>query len=334
MLLNPEQSRSLLAHALENGYAILAVNADSPACITDCLLAAKQADSPLIVETSLWQLKGHSFGAEDSVTGVARYIANLATLANSERFSDIPVIYHTDHIKGPETLNILGSAIRGIPQKIGDGEVLLHASTVSLDASNFDEQENIDTICQLAEIAKEAGKTVTLEMESAVDDRITDAEETKRLLGSVEEKYPGVIHIWAPGVGTQHGLNSDGYPDFHPDTIGKNVALVEEITGRRFGIALHGSSGLSNEQLTGAAEQGVVKVNWSSASLEIRSGLAAEYYIISEEKLDRAHKEWKVTMMDNGVQTYVSPRYIPTVVERMEVLRSAGMASKFLSPKG
>ena len=198
-----------------------------------------------------------------------------------------------------------------------------------MDASNFDEQENIDTICQLADIAKEAGKTVTLEMESAVDDRITDAEETKRLLGTVEEKHPGVIHMWAPGVGTQHGLNSEGYPDFHPDTIGKNVALVEEITGRRFGIALHGSSGLSNEQLTGAAEQGVVKVNWSSASLEIRSKLAAEYYKISAEKLDRGHKEWKVTMMDNGVQTYVSPKYIPTVVERMEVLRSAGMASKF-----
>ncbi len=331
MLLNPTQSRDLLAHALENGYAILAVNADSPACITDCLIAAKEADSPVIIETSLWQLKGHSFGAQHSVTGVARYIANLAVLANSDRFKDIPVIYHTDHIKGPETMNILGSAIRGIPQRFGDAEVLLHASTVSLDASNFEEEENVRTICQLADIANESAKVVTLEMESAVDDRITDADETKRLLGAVEEKHPGVIHMWAPGVGTQHGLSTSGYPDFHPDTIGRNVKLVEEITGRRFGIALHGSSGLSNEMLTAAAEQGVTKVNWSSASLEIRAKLAQEFFLLNAEKIDRSHKEWKVTMMDNGVQSYVSPRYIPSVIERMEVLKSKGQASKIVN---
>ena len=46
-------------------------------------------------------------------------------------------------------------------------------------------------------------------MESAVDDRITDVEETKNLLGSVEEQFPDHIHLWAPGVGTKHGFGDD-----------------------------------------------------------------------------------------------------------------------------
>ena len=41
MLLRPEDTRRLYEHAIAHGYAILAVNADSPAAVVDCLLAAK-----------------------------------------------------------------------------------------------------------------------------------------------------------------------------------------------------------------------------------------------------------------------------------------------------
>ena len=62
MLLSPTQSRAALRCALEHQFAILAVNADSPAAITDCLEAARECDAPIIIETSLWQLTGRSFG--------------------------------------------------------------------------------------------------------------------------------------------------------------------------------------------------------------------------------------------------------------------------------
>jgi fructose-bisphosphate aldolase, class II len=327
MLLTPLESRKLLTHALQNQYAILAVNADSHAAITDCLEAAFQMNAPIIIETSLWQLKGHSFGATDSILGLRRYLADIQAIANSERYKNIPVIYHTDHIKGPETMNILSNAIRGINLS---GEGLTHASTISLDASELSEEENVAHICQLIEIAKDAGVTVTLEMESAVDDGITPEDESRRLLGAVEEKYPGEIYLWAPGVGTQHGFTSDdGYSGFSPVTVEKNIKLIREITGRDFGIALHGSTGLSADKLAAAAKAGVTKVNWSSESLFVRSSAAREFYLSHEAQFERKHKDWKNTVMDNGVNSYVSKRYMPIVMDRIKLLGGEGQGSKF-----
>lgn len=332
MLLNPTQSRQLLQHALENQYAILAVNADSHAAVTDCLEVALQLNAPVIVETSLWQIKGHSYGNGDPVLGIARYLADLKVLADSERYVNVPVLYHTDHIKGPETMMILKAAIKGIPFSLGADAPFLRASTVSLDASDFSEEENINFMLELCRFADEMGVDVALEMESAVDDRITPPEETIKLIGSVEKEYPGKIALWAPGVGTQHGFTSDdGYSGFQPKVVENNVRLLKEITGRNIGIALHGSTGLSKEKLSEASRCGVVKVNWSSESLFTRSMAAKKYYENHEAQLDRKHKDWKNTAMDNGVSAFVSNLYQPVVRERMETLGCTGKASGFMA---
>lgn len=331
MLLSPIQSRQLLNHAFENSYAILAINADSHAAVTDCLEAARQTDAPVIIETSLWQIKGQSYGAGDPVVGVARYLADLMVLANSDVYKNIPVIYHTDHIKGPETARILKAAIQGIPLTFHRQELTLFASTVSLDASDMSEEGNIAMMMQLCEWADEAGVEVTLEMESAVDDRITPPEETEKLIGSVEKKHPGKIALWAPGVGTQHGFTStDGYREFQTITVERNVALLKKITGRNIGIALHGSTGLSPDKLTSASKCGVIKVNWSSESLYIRSMTAKKYYSEFAEKFDKKHKDWKNTVMDNGMTSYVSKEYIPVVAEKMKLLGGDGKGSLFM----
>jgi fructose/tagatose bisphosphate aldolase len=183
---------------------------------------------------------------------------------------------------------------------------------------------------QLCQLAKEAGVDVTLEMESAVDDRITPAEETEKLIGAVEAQYPGKIALWAPGVGTQHGFTSDdGYAGFQAKTIEDNVRLLQQITGRNIGIALHGSTGLSPEKLSAASKCGVTKVNWSSESLYLRSMAAKQYYTDFAEKFERKHPEWKNSVMDNGVAAHVSKVYVPKVVERIRILGAEGMAGRF-----
>jgi fructose/tagatose bisphosphate aldolase len=329
MLCDPIQSRRLFEHALDNNYAILAANADSHAAVTDCLNAAKLCDAPLIIETSLWQLEGHSYGAGDAIRGLSRYIADLAVLADSPEYRSIPVVLHTDHIKGPETMEILGAAIRGIPVTITGNSATLRASTVSLDASEFSDEENIEAISRLAAMAVESNVDVTLEMESAVDEGITPEEVTRNLIGSVEEKYPNAVCLYAPGLGTRHGFSAEGYPEFNSETVQRNIRLLKKITGRDIGLALHGSSGLSSGDLRDAAQAGVVKVNWSTESLMIRSRGAMAFYEDNAAKLDRAHSEWKVTAMDNGVQSHISPAYIDKVSERMRIINSEGKASDF-----
>lgn len=325
MLLSPIQSRKVLQHALTNRYAILAVNADSHAAVTDCLEAALQTNAPVIIETSLWQIKGHSFGAGDAVLGVARYLAGLAVLANSERYKNIPVIYHTDHIKGPETFTILEAAIKGIPFQFHEQHALLQASTVSLDASEFTHTQTIEYICRLCSFAKENHVPVTLEMEDAVDEGITSASVTEQLLGEVEKQFPNHIYLWAPGVGTQHGFGEN--MNFSPKTIEEQIKITKQVTGREIGIALHGSTGLSDADLSASAKAGVIKVNWSTESLLIRNLAAQEYFTTMQPRFDKKHKEWKNTVMDNGLTSFIALSYVPKVMHRIKVLGGEGKAT-------
>lgn len=324
MLLDPRQATALLRCALEHRFALLAVNADSPAALTDCLEAARACDAPLWIETSLWQLTGHSFGAGDPQLGLARYLAELTVLASHPRYASLPIGFHTDHIKGPETLAILRAAIQGIP--FGTTAHRLRASTLSLDSSELTESENIAHLIQLARFAEEAGVPVALEMEAGVDVGVTEIEVADRLLGAVESTVPGRIQLWAPGVGTQHGLSDTGYP-FSARAVEAHHRRASQLCGRPIGIALHGSSGLAESDLREGIAAGIAKVNWSSESLLLRSQAARDFYKTQAEALEKRHPRWKSTAMDHGVQSFVSQRYIPKVIERLQILGAAGKAS-------
>lgn len=330
MLLSPLQARALFEDALRHHYAILAVNADSPAAVLDCLEAARLADSPIIIETSLWQLKGHSFGAGDSILGLTRYLAELAVLANSTHYNSVPIVFHTDHIKGQETIAILTAAIKGVSIFGYNDSILLRASSISVDSSELTDDQNIALLRQLATIADNDSAPVLFEMEAGVDDGLTPLETTRTLLGGIESTHPGKVCLWAPGVGTRHGFSSEGFPTFSANHVSAQAALARELTGRPIGIALHGSSGLPQEHLLAAVQAGVVKVNWSSESLLIRSTAARKYYIENAPKLDKLHKEFKNTAMDNGLQTAISASYIPAVVDRICLLGGRAKAAPFM----
>jgi fructose-bisphosphate aldolase, class II len=324
MLLNALQARTVLGHALEHHYAILAINADSPAAINDCLEAALMANAPVIIETSLWQLMGHSFGLGDAWLGMKRFITQLEVMTQSERYAKIPVLYHTDHIKGPTALPLLQDAIRGLEVTMGGTTVQLSPTMISLDSSELSEAENIGAVFELCAAASTTDRPITLEMEAGVDDGLTPLDVAERLLGGVESKAPGHVYLWAPGVGTQHGLGDQSA--FDANTVAQHQQLASQLTGRPIGIALHGSSGLFEHALREAVAAGVAKVNWSSESLLLRSKTALEFYRTHTAQLEKTHPDWKNTAMDNGLQTFVSNAYIPKVVERIALLGGAGHA--------
>jgi fructose-bisphosphate aldolase, class II len=307
MLLNPIQTRELFLDALENRYAVLAVNADSHAAIVDVLEAAKQCDNaPVIIETSLWQLTGHSFGNGDPLFGVAQYLGYLTMLAVSEKYKDVPVVFHTDHIKGPRTLEILTAAFH------------FGASSLSLDSSEMAEDENINTARQICEL----GEPLTLELEAGVDDGLTELSVTDRIIGAIEQSHPNRLALWAPGCGTRHGFSAEGFPAFSATHVKAQQERASELANRPIGIALHGSSGLDSDALRAAVAAGVVKVNWSTESLILRSQAAREYYRVTSEKLEAGAAGFKDAAMNNGLQQYVADRYVPKVAERIRLLRS------------
>jgi fructose-bisphosphate aldolase class II len=329
MLLNPLQARELLLHALRNKYAILAVNADSPAAIGDCLESARLCKAPIIIETSLWQLQGASFGRGDAVLGLARYLADLSVLASSDRFAEIPVIFHTDHIKGPDLKPVLSAAIRGVALNLTRGEGALTASTLSVDASELSPEANIEILTWLAQCAQSANVPATFEMEDAVDDDYTSLETANRLVGSVESKAPGAVCLWAPALGTHHGLTQGGRA-FDPDLARQHVENLKRLTGREIGLALHGTSGLNEVSLISGVQAGVVKINWSSELLHLRANAGLEYFRKKVAAAEPDQGDWKNTVMDNGLQSFIGEVTIPVITNRIHLLGGEGRARDFV----
>jgi fructose/tagatose bisphosphate aldolase len=321
MLLDPTETRALITHALANNYAVLAVNADSPSAVFDVLDAAAQCDAPVIIETSLWQLKGRSFGAGNALLGIALYRAALAVLSENDPFKKVPVVLHTDHIKGPQTMEILEAALPVY-------------SSLSLDSSEMKPEQNIAAIGRLCSMANSLGVPATLEMEAGVDAGVSRLSDCDKIFGRAERNHPGYLALWAPGVGTQHGLGSDGYPTFDPTAVAAHQMRASELAGRPIGIALHGSSGLPEAGLRAAVRAGAAKVNWSSESLLLRSQAAKQFYETHSAQLEKEHEQWKVTAMDNGLQSFVSARYVPKVAQRITVLGGCGQGTAFMSSIG
>jgi fructose-bisphosphate aldolase class II len=141
------------------------------------------------------------------------------------------------------------------------------------------------------------------------------------------------VWLWAPGLGSRHGFSADGFPEFRPEAAGEHRQLARRILGRDLGIALHGSSGLPESQLRDAVAAGVVKVNWSSESLLLRSAAAASYYAENVAALDKSHPKFKATAMDNGLQTWISARYIPAVCDRIRLLGGENAAPRVLKKR-
>ncbi len=330
MLLSPREAQIVYTHALEHQYAILAVNADSPAAINDCLAAAKSVNAPIIIETSLWALNSHSFGLGDPWLGMKRFLTHLELVANDAKYAEIPVFYHTDHIKGAQALPLLHDAVRGLEISMGGTSFKLSPSSISLDSSELTESENINAILALCRTAALSNRAITLEMETGVDDGITPLEVTERLLAPIEREFPGSIFLWAPGVGTQHGFSETGFPEFSSEAITQQRNFVKNLIGRDVGLALHGSSGLPNADLQRAVQVGVIKVNWSSESLEIRSHLARDYYSQFGMQLERSHPKFKETAMDNGLQQFVAAGYVPKVAARIALLGGTNQASELM----
>ena len=104
---------------------------------------------------------------------------------------------------------------------------------------------------------------------------------------------------------------------------------MRNLTGRNIGLALHGTSGLAESDLTAAVAAGTVKVNWSSELLHLRAQAAAAYFRDRVARVEPGKGDWKKTVMDNGLQSSVTQACLPSIVNRMQVLGGAGQGSAF-----
>jgi len=234
--------RSLLDHAAENGYGLAAFNVNNMEQIQAIMEAAKETDSPVIVQAS----RGARSYSQDN------YLRHLM-LAAAELYPGIPVAMHQDHGNSPATC---ASAIdNGFTSVMMDGSLKEDGKT----PADFD--YNVQVTAEVVKQAHARGVSVEGELgclgslESGQgeaedghgaegvlshDQLLTDPDEAARFVEATG------VDALAVAIGTSHGAYKFSRK---PDGDVLAMKRIEEIHARlpNCHLVMHGSSSVPQE---------------------------------------------------------------------------------------
>lgn len=236
----------ILSGAFDERYGVPAINVFNDLTLEAVLAAAVEKSSPLIVQTSVKTVK--------SVGGDVLWAMWTAMTAGIE----VPVTLHLDHCPEREV----------ITECLGLGW-----NSVLFDASKLPVEENMRQTVEVVAEARRHGAAVEGEIESitGVEDDIGSdtAAEQQELAVALEFLRTTGVDVFAPAIGNAHGSYKKA-PVLDAQRVSDLVAAYPVP------IALHGGSGLSDEQFRDLIARGCAKVNISTALKErfMKSGLA------------------------------------------------------------
>jgi fructose-bisphosphate aldolase class II len=246
--------REILSDAFAQRYGVPAINVFNDLTLEGVLAAAVESRSPLIVQTSVKTVK--------SIGGDVLFAMWTAMTAGIE----VPVTLHLDHC--PERAVITECLDRGW-------------NSVLFDASNLDVAENTRQTVEVVAEARGHGADVEGEIEAitGVEDGIGSDTEARRLglAAALEFLDATGVDVFAPSIGNAHGsYRSAPVLDFQ--------RVSDIVAAHPVPIALHGGSGLSDEQFHDLIARGCAKVNISTALKETFMKSSLDFLRATEEK--------------------------------------------------
>ncbi|MEM9657710.1 MAG: class II fructose-bisphosphate aldolase [Planctomycetota bacterium] len=261
--------RLLLDHAAENDYGLAAFNVNNMEQIQAIMEAARDTDSPVIVQAS----RGARSYSQDN------YLRHLM-LAAAEHYPEIPMAMHQDHGNSPATCQ---SAVEnGFTSVMMDGSLEEDGKT----PASF--EYNVKVTKQVVETAHPQGVSVEGELgclgslesgegeqedghgatgKLSKDQLLTDPDEAERFVAETG------VDALAVAIGTSHGAYK-----FTSKPTGEVLAMdrIEEIHKRlpNCHLVMHGSSCVPLE-LQDVINQfgGKLKQTWGVPVEEIQRGI-------------------------------------------------------------
>lgn len=280
--------REILADAFQRRYGVGAFNIFNDLTLEAVLHAAEEARSPVIVQTSVKTVKA---------IGIDTLYAMWGSMTKNIR---VPVCLHLDHC--PERAMISACLAKGW------GSVLFDAHALPL------EENRRQTIEVVAE-AKRTGAGVEGEIEGirgVEDGQGVDADADRKSLEAALD-FIRATHIdcFAPAIGNAHGVYKES-PRLDVERVTR-IVNAEPIP-----IALHGGTGLSDDQFRDLVGRGCAKVN-------ISTQIKIDYMKANLAFLRRAEEEskWDPPALFKSVNAAVKE----TVLRYMHVFGSEGRAA-------
>ena len=264
-------TKEMFERAYKEGYAIGAFNVNNMEIVQAITEAAKELNSPVILQVSAGARKYAKHG----------YLVKLVEAAVED--TNLPIALHLDH---GDTFELCKACIDG------------GFTSVMIDGSKYSFEENIELTKKVCEYAHNHVPYVTVEGElgklAGIEDDVNVSDEDAQFTNpkEVEEfvRRTGVDSL-AIAIGTSHGAYK-----FKPGQKPKlRFDILEEISRRlpNFPIVLHGASsvpqeyvqivnahggkmpdaiGIPEEMLAQAAKMAVCKINIDS---DLRLGMTA-----------------------------------------------------------
>jgi fructose-bisphosphate aldolase class II len=227
--------KEIVDRAKRDRYGVAAINIVNDLTLESVLAAAVERRSPLIVQTSVKTVK--SIGSDVLIAMWRSMTAGI----------EVPVSLHLDHC--PERAVITECLDKGW-------------NSVLFDASTMPVEENLRQTIEVVAEARAHGAHVEGEIEAikGVEDDVGSDEASKResLEVSVHFVETSGVDVFAPSIGNAHGVYSAT-----PHLDGQRVSDIVAATD--IPIALHGGTGMTDEQFTDLIARGCAKVNVSTA---------------------------------------------------------------------
>jgi fructose-bisphosphate aldolase class II len=226
--------KEIVGRALSERYGVAAINIFNDLTLEAVLAAAVEERAPLIVQTSVKTVR--SIGLDVLFGMWTTMTAGI----------EVPVTLHLDHC--PDR-TVITDCLRK-----GWNSVLFDASTLTV-------EENLRQTVEVVAEARAAGAHVEGEIEAitGVEDGIGSDTEAKRqsLPVAIDFIERTGVDVFAPSIGNAHGVYAKS-----PTLDTQRVSELVEATG--VPIALHGGTGMSDEQFADLISRGCAKVNIST----------------------------------------------------------------------
>jgi tagatose 1,6-diphosphate aldolase GatY/KbaY len=288
-----ENAKGMLTKATEGKYAIGAFNITDITQMEGVVEAAVNKKAPLIIQTSVEPSK---FLGRKVMVAVYRAIAESAP---------IPICLHLDHCTDVDYCKQCADA---------------GYTNIMIDASKLPFEENVRMVKEVTDYSHKAGD-ISVEAElgtvGGVEDQIKVVEDEAQLANpdqSVEFIERTGIDLFAPAIGTAHGVYKTKDPKVDFERLGKIAQLVNG-QGVRVPLVVHGGTGLPPHTVAKLIEVGGAKFN---VSTELKRTLIdAKFNYISEHR-----EEYNPGKVDKVVKAAIAK----AVEGWIDMLGSAGKA--------
>ena len=268
--------QKLFQVAKEEGFAIPAVNVVGTNSINAALEAAREVNSPIIIQFSNG---GASFFAGKGIAAEGQNAAIIGAVAGAKyvhavaEHYGIPVILHTDHAAKKLLPWIDGLLEAGEEFFAQTGKPLF--SSHMLDLSEESLEENIDTCVKYLERMNKMGMTIEIELgctggeEDGVDNTDMDNSLLYTQPEDVAMAYEALKKVSdrftiAASFGNVHGVYKPGNVVLTPKILDNSQKYIAEKygeNGNAVDFVFHGGSGSSLEEIREAISYGVIKMN-------------------------------------------------------------------------